>query len=50
MDGALFPTLFSLNMLLGTDAGQACPEEQLTDMLAVADIKNIRRIAVQPPN
>ena len=50
MDGPLFPALFSLNMLLGTEAGQAYSEKQLTDMLAAAGIKNIRRIPVQTPN
>ena len=50
MDGPLFPALFSLNMLLGTDAGQAYSEQQLTDMLADAGIKNIRRIPAQTPN
>ena len=50
MDGPLFPALFSLNMLLGTEAGQAYSEQQLTDMLAAAGIKNIRRIPAQTPN
>jgi len=50
MNGALFPTLFSVNMFLGTDAGQACPEEQLKYMPAIAGIKNFLRLAVYPPN
>ncbi|MBW2429471.1 MAG: methyltransferase domain-containing protein [Deltaproteobacteria bacterium] len=50
MDGPIFPALFSLNMLLGTEAGQAYSEQQLTDMLAAAGIKNIRRIPAQTPN
>jgi len=37
-------------MLLGTDAGQSYSEKQLTDMLAAAGVKNIRRIAIQTPN
>ncbi|UCD79144.1 MAG: methyltransferase [Desulfobacterales bacterium] len=50
MDGPLFPALFSLNMLLGTDEGQSYSEKQLADMLAAAGVRNIRRIAVQTPN
>ena len=50
MDGPLFPALFSLNMLLGTDAGQAYSEQQLRDMLAAAGAKEIQRIPVQTPN
>ena len=50
MDGPLFPALFSLNMLLGTEAGQSYSENQIIDMLAKAGIKNTRRIAVQSPN
>ena len=50
MDSPLFPALFSLNMLLGTDAGRSYSEQQLTDMLQAAGIKNIRRIQVQTPN
>ena len=50
MDGPLFPTLFSLNMLLGTDSGQAYSEQQLTDMLQAAGVRNIRRIPLTSPN
>ena len=50
MDGPLFPALFSLNMLLGTDSGQAYSEQQLTDMLQAAGINNIRRIPLNSPN
>ena len=50
MDGPLFPALFSLNMLLGTDSGQAYSEQQLMDMLADAGAKDIKRIGVQTPN
>ena len=49
MDGPLFPALFSLNMLLGTD-GQSYSERQLMDMLADAGAKEIQRLAVQTPN
>ncbi|MBW2486993.1 MAG: methyltransferase [Deltaproteobacteria bacterium] len=50
MDGPLFPALFSLNMLLGTDAGQAYSEQQLMDMLTSAGAKQIQRVPVQTPN
>jgi len=50
MDGPLFPALFSLNMLLGTESGQAYSEQQLTDMLLAAGVTNIRRIPLNSPN
>ena len=50
MDGPLFPALFSLNMLLGTDSGQSYSEDQIIDMLTAAGVKDLRRIAVQSPN
>ena len=50
MSGPLFPALFSLNMLLGTSSGQAYSEQQLSNMLAVAGIRNIHRIAIDSPN
>jgi SAM-dependent methyltransferase len=50
MDGPLFPALFSLNMLLGTDSGQSYSEIQIIDMLAAAGVKDVRRIVVQSPN
>jgi len=50
MDGPLFPALFSLNMLLGTDAGQSYSEQQLSDMLLAAGVNNIRRIPFKSPN
>ena len=50
MDGPLFPALFSLNMLLGTESGQSYSEDQIIDMLADAGVKDTRRIAVQTPN
>jgi hypothetical protein len=37
-------------MLLGTDSGQSYSEDQIIDMLAVAGVKDVRRIAVQSPN
>jgi 2-polyprenyl-3-methyl-5-hydroxy-6-metoxy-1,4-benzoquinol methylase len=49
-DGPLFPALFSLNMLLGTDGGQAYSERQIAEMLSEVGIKNIERIPVSTPN
>ena len=50
MDGPLFPALFSLNMLLGTESGQSYSEEQIRDMLVSAGVQNIRRIVINTPN
>jgi len=50
MDGPLFPALFSLNMMLGTDSGQAYSEQQLMDMLAAGGAKDIQRLPIQTPN
>ena len=49
-DGPLFPALFSLNMLVGTDCGQAYSEGELCAMLRNAGLKDISRIAVSLPN
>ncbi len=50
MDGPLFPALFSLNMLLGTDHGQSYSELQIIEMLAKAGAREIRRMPLQTPN
>jgi SAM-dependent methyltransferase len=50
MDGPLFPALFSLNMLLGTNGGRSYSESQIGEMLSAAGIKNIRRIPLKTPN
>jgi predicted O-methyltransferase YrrM len=49
MDGPVFPALFSLNMLLGTSAGQSYSEAQITDMLSSAGVKGIERIDFRGP-
>lgn len=48
--GPLFPALFSLNMLLGTEAGQSYTEQELTDMLELAGCRQVRRLPVRGPN
>ena len=50
MDHPLFPALFSLNMLLGTDRGQSYSEAQISDMLADAGACEIRRLPFRGPN
>lgn len=50
MAGPLFPALFSLNMLLGTAAGQSYSEVQLMDMLTKAGVGDIKRITFDSPN
>jgi len=49
-DGPLFPALFSLNMLLGTEAGQAYSEKEIMEMLSAAGLQEIRRIPLDAPN
>ncbi len=50
MDGPLFPALFALNMLVGTQSGRTYSENQIKDMLKQAGVKKIRRIPVDTPN
>ena len=50
MDGPLFPALFSLNMLLGTQSGQAYSQAQLEEMLKKNGARNIKRLPFQGPN
>ena len=49
-DGPLFPTLFSLNMLLATPKGRAYTADQLKKMLSDAGFEKIRRIDFKSPN
>jgi SAM-dependent methyltransferase len=48
--GPLFPALFSLNMLLGTDHGQSYSEQEINDMLRKAGVKDIHRLSLETPN
>lgn len=50
MNGPLFPAIFSLNMLLGTENGQSYSEKQIKNMLADAGVKDMQRIPIQVPN
>ena len=49
-DGPLFPALFSLNMLLGTDAGQSYSGEELSAMMIEAGLTDVKRIVINLPN
>jgi predicted O-methyltransferase YrrM len=45
--GPLFPALFSINMLLGTENGRAYSEQELVKMLAKNGVVDIRRLDVK---
>lgn len=49
-DGPLHPALFSLNMLLGTDGGQAYSESEIKDLLRAAGVRDVRRLEFTGPN
>ena len=42
-DGPLFPTLFSMNMLLGTPEGRAYTEQEFVHMMKQAGLSDIQR-------
>lgn len=48
-DGPPFPALFSLNMLLATDRGRSYSEGEITNMLAQAGAREIRRLPFRGP-
>jgi SAM-dependent methyltransferase len=48
--GPLFATLFSLNMLIGTEQGRAYTDGQIRAMMAVGGIGDIERLPVELPN
>lgn len=49
-DGPQFPALFSLNMLLGTDAGQSYSGSELAAMMREAGLTEVRRLDLELPN
>jgi predicted O-methyltransferase YrrM len=49
MDGPLFPALFALNMLQGTDRGQSYSEDQVRQMLQSAGVSDIQRLKYAGP-
>lgn len=46
----LFPTLFSLNMLIGTPAGQAYSQSELATIMNGAGLSNVNRLQLDLPN
>jgi hypothetical protein len=46
----LFPTLFSLNMLVGTPAGQAYSQSELAAIMSGAGLSNVSRLQLDLPN
>lgn len=48
--GPLFPALFSLNMLLRTQAGRSYRQGELEQMLTAAGVRRLRRLRLQTPN
>ena len=48
--GPLFPALFSLNMLVGTDEGQSYSETELSVMMTDAGLTDVRRLDLDLPN
>jgi SAM-dependent methyltransferase len=48
--GPAFPALFSLNMLLGTESGQAYSGAELEGMMTSAGLSEVRRLAIELPN
>ena len=49
MDSPLFPALFALNMLLGTESGQSYSQAQLQEMLEKAGARDIERLPFKGP-
>lgn len=49
-DGPPFPALFSLNMLIGTEAGQSYSQSELTAMMTEAGLTEVTRLALDLPN
>lgn len=48
--GPLYPALFSLNMLIGTPAGQAYTGAELSEMLVAAGAVGVHRLSLELPN
>ena len=46
--GPTYAALFALNMLLGTEAGQAYSERELTEMCQAAGLEDVQRISLPP--
>lgn len=49
-DSPVFPALFSLNMLVGTETGQSYSEDELMGMMSEAGLIDLKRIPLDLPN
>ncbi len=49
LEGPLFPALFTLNMLLGTQSGQSYSQAELEEMLTRNGAGNVRRLPFKGP-
>lgn len=49
-DGPLFPALFALNMLAGTEGGQSYSEREVREWMERAGLGGIRRLAFRGPH
>lgn len=49
-DGPVFPALFSLNMLLGTEAGRSYSGKELMIMMTEAGLSDVHRLELELPN
>ena len=49
-DGPPFPALFSLNMLLGTEAGRSYSGHELAGMMTEAGLLDVERLTLELPN
>lgn len=49
-DGPQFPALFSLNMLLGTEAGRSYSGRELAELMGAAGLADVRRLPIELPN
>ncbi len=45
----LFAALFSMNMYLGTDSGRSYSQNEISEMLKSAGVKNIKRLSFEGP-
>ena len=50
MDGPVFPALFSLNMLIGTEKGRSYSKQEIGDMLAKSGVIDICQLDIDMPN
>lgn len=49
-DAPLHPALFSLNMLVGTQSGQAYSQKELHDLMTKAGLQDVKQLPIKLPN